>query len=197
MGHSNPPHVTHVLSPPGSFSKGVADGEVDPSFGPLEAIRLSIQTDSPVWIILSEVSRALVWLISSEVSQALSAERWPCPWLPATSTSFSLIATLSPFRFLSKRQSDTGVRKGDTRVGPLPPLPLPPPRGARAQGQPCPGHTRTGLGKGATGPGRRLLQKKSKKQHPCRGLDLLPRPLMGAWPLGPHRHRTVWGQDEL
>lgn len=28
---------------------------MDPSFGPLEAIRLSIQTDSPVWIILSEV----------------------------------------------------------------------------------------------------------------------------------------------
>uniref|UniRef100_A0A8U7MYG0 Alpha-1,3-mannosyl-glycoprotein 4-beta-N-acetylglucosaminyltransferase B n=1 Tax=Corvus moneduloides TaxID=1196302 RepID=A0A8U7MYG0_CORMO len=42
----------------GSFSKGIAEGEVDPSFGPLEAIRLSIQTDSPVWIILSEVSRA-------------------------------------------------------------------------------------------------------------------------------------------
>uniref|UniRef100_A0A670ICN8 Alpha-1,3-mannosyl-glycoprotein 4-beta-N-acetylglucosaminyltransferase B n=1 Tax=Podarcis muralis TaxID=64176 RepID=A0A670ICN8_PODMU len=39
----------------GSFSKGIAEGEVDPSFGPLEAIRLTIQTDSPVWIILSEV----------------------------------------------------------------------------------------------------------------------------------------------
>uniref|UniRef100_A0A8C3QFC2 Alpha-1,3-mannosyl-glycoprotein 4-beta-N-acetylglucosaminyltransferase B n=1 Tax=Cyanoderma ruficeps TaxID=181631 RepID=A0A8C3QFC2_9PASS len=39
----------------GSFSKGIAEGEVDPSFGPLEAIRLSIQTDSPVWIILSEI----------------------------------------------------------------------------------------------------------------------------------------------
>ncbi|EMP24683.1 Alpha-1,3-mannosyl-glycoprotein 4-beta-N-acetylglucosaminyltransferase B [Chelonia mydas] len=38
-----------------SFSKGVAEGEVDPSFGPLEAIRLVIQTDSPVWIILSEI----------------------------------------------------------------------------------------------------------------------------------------------
>lgn len=75
MGHSNRPHVTHVLSPPGSFSKGVADGEVDPSFGPLEAIRLSIQTDSPVWIILSEVNGALVWLILSELSRALSAER--------------------------------------------------------------------------------------------------------------------------
>ncbi|XP_074068279.1 alpha-1,3-mannosyl-glycoprotein 4-beta-N-acetylglucosaminyltransferase B isoform X2 [Macrotis lagotis] len=39
----------------GSFSKGVAEGEVDPAFGPLEAIRLSIQTDSPVWVILSEI----------------------------------------------------------------------------------------------------------------------------------------------
>lgn len=41
--------------PPGSFYKGVAEGEVDPAFGPLEALRLSIQTDSPVWVILSEV----------------------------------------------------------------------------------------------------------------------------------------------
>nr|XP_008532121.1 PREDICTED: alpha-1,3-mannosyl-glycoprotein 4-beta-N-acetylglucosaminyltransferase B [Equus przewalskii] len=38
----------------GSFYKGVAEGEVDPAFGPLEALRLSIQTDSPVWVILSE-----------------------------------------------------------------------------------------------------------------------------------------------
>lgn len=44
--------------PPGSFYKGVAEGEVDPAFGPLEALRLSIQTDSPVWVILSEVSGA-------------------------------------------------------------------------------------------------------------------------------------------
>lgn len=44
-----------VLPPPGSFYKGVAEGEVDPAFGPLEALRLSIQTDSPVWVILSEV----------------------------------------------------------------------------------------------------------------------------------------------
>lgn len=28
---------------------------MDPAFGPLEALRLSIQTDSPVWVILSEV----------------------------------------------------------------------------------------------------------------------------------------------
>lgn len=41
--------------PLGSFYKGVAEGEVDPAFGPLEALRLSIQTDSPVWVILSEV----------------------------------------------------------------------------------------------------------------------------------------------
>nr|XP_031293888.1 alpha-1,3-mannosyl-glycoprotein 4-beta-N-acetylglucosaminyltransferase B [Camelus dromedarius] len=39
----------------GSFYKGVAQGEVDPAFGPLEALRLSIQTDSPVWVILSEI----------------------------------------------------------------------------------------------------------------------------------------------
>lgn len=56
-----------VHPPPGSFSKGVAEGEVDPSFGPLEAVRLSIQTDSPVWIILSEVS------------PAPSAPPQPCP----------------------------------------------------------------------------------------------------------------------
>lgn len=30
---------------------------MDPAFGPLEALRLSIQTDSPVWVILSEVRR--------------------------------------------------------------------------------------------------------------------------------------------
>ncbi|XP_069825266.1 alpha-1,3-mannosyl-glycoprotein 4-beta-N-acetylglucosaminyltransferase B isoform X1 [Dendropsophus ebraccatus] len=39
----------------GSFNKGIAEGEVDSSFGPLEALRLSIQTDSPVWVILSEI----------------------------------------------------------------------------------------------------------------------------------------------
>ena len=39
------------------FQNGIAEGEVDPSFGPLEALRLSVLTDSPVWVILSEVSR--------------------------------------------------------------------------------------------------------------------------------------------
>ncbi|XP_069619704.1 alpha-1,3-mannosyl-glycoprotein 4-beta-N-acetylglucosaminyltransferase B isoform X1 [Ranitomeya imitator] len=39
----------------GSFNKGIAEGEVDSSFGPLEALRLCIQTDSPVWVILSEI----------------------------------------------------------------------------------------------------------------------------------------------
>ncbi|XP_043925394.1 alpha-1,3-mannosyl-glycoprotein 4-beta-N-acetylglucosaminyltransferase B isoform X2 [Protopterus annectens] len=38
----------------GSFSNGIGEGEVDPSFGPLEAIRLCVLTDSPVWVILSE-----------------------------------------------------------------------------------------------------------------------------------------------
>uniref|UniRef100_A0A3Q2YLY1 Alpha-1,3-mannosyl-glycoprotein 4-beta-N-acetylglucosaminyltransferase B n=1 Tax=Hippocampus comes TaxID=109280 RepID=A0A3Q2YLY1_HIPCM len=39
----------------GMFQKGIAEGEVDPTFGPLEAIRLSVISDSPVWIILSEI----------------------------------------------------------------------------------------------------------------------------------------------
>uniref|UniRef100_A0A8C6KBT5 Alpha-1,3-mannosyl-glycoprotein 4-beta-N-acetylglucosaminyltransferase B n=1 Tax=Nothobranchius furzeri TaxID=105023 RepID=A0A8C6KBT5_NOTFU len=42
----------------GKFQSGIAEGEVDPSFGPLEAMRLSVVTDSPVWVILSEVSPA-------------------------------------------------------------------------------------------------------------------------------------------
>lgn len=40
---------------PGTFQNGIAEGEVDPTFGPLEAMRLSVLTDSPVWVILSEV----------------------------------------------------------------------------------------------------------------------------------------------
>lgn len=47
--------TSRYCPPTGSFYKGVAEGEVDPAFGPLEALRLSIQTDSPVWVILSEV----------------------------------------------------------------------------------------------------------------------------------------------
>ena len=39
------------------FQNGIAEGEVDPSFGPLEAFRLTVLTDSPVWVILSEVRR--------------------------------------------------------------------------------------------------------------------------------------------
>ncbi|XP_072771006.1 alpha-1,3-mannosyl-glycoprotein 4-beta-N-acetylglucosaminyltransferase B isoform X2 [Nerophis lumbriciformis] len=39
----------------GMFQKGIAEGEVDPTFGPLEAMRLTVMTDSPVWIILSEI----------------------------------------------------------------------------------------------------------------------------------------------
>uniref|UniRef100_A0A4W3HET9 Alpha-1,3-mannosyl-glycoprotein 4-beta-N-acetylglucosaminyltransferase B n=1 Tax=Callorhinchus milii TaxID=7868 RepID=A0A4W3HET9_CALMI len=38
-----------------SFTNGIAEGEVDPAFGPLEGFRLSILSDSPVWVILSEV----------------------------------------------------------------------------------------------------------------------------------------------
>ncbi|XP_061690103.1 alpha-1,3-mannosyl-glycoprotein 4-beta-N-acetylglucosaminyltransferase B isoform X9 [Syngnathoides biaculeatus] len=39
----------------GMFRKGIAEGEVDPAFGPLEAMRLTVIADSPVWIILSEI----------------------------------------------------------------------------------------------------------------------------------------------
>uniref|UniRef100_A0A8D3EFN8 Alpha-1,3-mannosyl-glycoprotein 4-beta-N-acetylglucosaminyltransferase B n=1 Tax=Scophthalmus maximus TaxID=52904 RepID=A0A8D3EFN8_SCOMX len=39
----------------GTFQNGVAEGEVDPTFGPLEAMRLSVVTDCPVWVILSEI----------------------------------------------------------------------------------------------------------------------------------------------
>ncbi|XP_034545267.1 alpha-1,3-mannosyl-glycoprotein 4-beta-N-acetylglucosaminyltransferase B [Notolabrus celidotus] len=39
----------------GNFQNGIAEGEVDPTFGPLEAMRLSVITDSPVWVILSEI----------------------------------------------------------------------------------------------------------------------------------------------
>ncbi|ELK33881.1 Alpha-1,3-mannosyl-glycoprotein 4-beta-N-acetylglucosaminyltransferase B [Myotis davidii] len=38
----------------GSY-KGVAEGEMDPAFGPLEALRPSIHTDLSVWVILSEI----------------------------------------------------------------------------------------------------------------------------------------------
>ncbi|XP_061690095.1 alpha-1,3-mannosyl-glycoprotein 4-beta-N-acetylglucosaminyltransferase B isoform X3 [Syngnathoides biaculeatus] len=37
----------------GMFRKGIAEGEVDPAFGPLEAMRLTVIADSPVWIILN------------------------------------------------------------------------------------------------------------------------------------------------
>uniref|UniRef100_A0A3P9KNL1 Alpha-1,3-mannosyl-glycoprotein 4-beta-N-acetylglucosaminyltransferase A n=1 Tax=Oryzias latipes TaxID=8090 RepID=A0A3P9KNL1_ORYLA len=40
----------------GHFEKGVAEGVVDPSFNPVIALRLSVQKDSAVWAILSEVS---------------------------------------------------------------------------------------------------------------------------------------------
>ncbi|KAK3535571.1 hypothetical protein QTP70_016839 [Hemibagrus guttatus] len=39
----------------GQFQNGIAEGEVEASFGPLEAMRLSVLTDSPVWVILSEI----------------------------------------------------------------------------------------------------------------------------------------------
>ncbi|XP_043560155.1 alpha-1,3-mannosyl-glycoprotein 4-beta-N-acetylglucosaminyltransferase B-like [Chiloscyllium plagiosum] len=37
------------------FVNGIAEGVVDPMFGPLEVVRLSTLSDSPVWVILSEI----------------------------------------------------------------------------------------------------------------------------------------------
>lgn len=168
------PHVTPVLSPPGSFSKGVAEGEVDPSFGPLEAIRLSIQTDSPVWIILSEVSWA-------------SAAPHHLPPHPPRS---SLIPTFSSFRFLSKKRSETGARKGgrthaDPRSCSLPSRSLLP-----------------AAPRGAAGPGRRrrrLLQKKNNKEKPmsrAEGWLCCPRQSPGApsVPRGRSGHADTGGR---
>lgn len=51
------PHVCFLSISVGQFQNGIAEGEVDASFGPLEAMRLSVLTDSPVWVILSEVGQ--------------------------------------------------------------------------------------------------------------------------------------------
>lgn len=68
----------------GSFSNGIVEGEVDPAFGPLEAIRLSIQTDSPVWVILSEIFiKKAEWAVAwsrrelHEVDSRLPSPFWP------------------------------------------------------------------------------------------------------------------------
>ncbi|KAM9795482.1 alpha-1,3-mannosyl-glycoprotein 4-beta-N-acetylglucosaminyltransferase B [Neosynchiropus ocellatus] len=39
----------------GWFQNGIAEAALDPAFGPLEALRLTIVADSPVWVILSEI----------------------------------------------------------------------------------------------------------------------------------------------
>lgn len=168
------PHVTPVLSPPGSFSKGVAEGEVDPSFGPLEAIRLSIQTDSPVWIILSEVSRA------SSAPCHLPAT-FPAPPPPRS----SLIPAFSSFRFLSKKRSETGARKGgrthaDPRSCSLPSRSLLPAAPRRCCG------ARTSSSSSSSPE----EEQQGKTNIPRRGLALLPSAKPGSslgppWPLRP------------
>uniref|UniRef100_A0A8C3SA18 MGAT4 family member D n=1 Tax=Chelydra serpentina TaxID=8475 RepID=A0A8C3SA18_CHESE len=40
----------------GTFDNGIAEGIISPSVGKIQAIRLSIHSDSPVWALLSEVS---------------------------------------------------------------------------------------------------------------------------------------------
>lgn len=47
----------------GQFQNGIAEGEVEASFGPLEAMRLSVLTDSPVWVILSEVGQKNIFTV--------------------------------------------------------------------------------------------------------------------------------------
>lgn len=44
-----------VFKHSGQFEKGVAEGVVDPAFNPVVALRLSVQKNSAVWAILSEV----------------------------------------------------------------------------------------------------------------------------------------------
>ncbi|XP_030306544.1 alpha-1,3-mannosyl-glycoprotein 4-beta-N-acetylglucosaminyltransferase-like protein MGAT4D [Calypte anna] len=39
----------------GAFENGIAGGSVDQSLGKIQALRLSVSSDSPVWVILSEV----------------------------------------------------------------------------------------------------------------------------------------------
>ncbi|XP_078395193.1 alpha-1,3-mannosyl-glycoprotein 4-beta-N-acetylglucosaminyltransferase B-like isoform X2 [Cetorhinus maximus] len=39
----------------GTFRNGIAEGEVDASIGKIEAIRLSVLSESPVWVLLSEI----------------------------------------------------------------------------------------------------------------------------------------------
>ncbi|XP_010175492.1 alpha-1,3-mannosyl-glycoprotein 4-beta-N-acetylglucosaminyltransferase B [Antrostomus carolinensis] len=39
----------------GAFENGIAEGSIDKSIGKIQAIRLSVNSDSPVWAILSEV----------------------------------------------------------------------------------------------------------------------------------------------
>uniref|UniRef100_A0A663NER9 MGAT4 family member D n=1 Tax=Athene cunicularia TaxID=194338 RepID=A0A663NER9_ATHCN len=40
----------------GAFENGIAEGSINQSIGKIQAIRLSVNSDSPVWAILSEVS---------------------------------------------------------------------------------------------------------------------------------------------
>ena len=41
----------------GAFEDGIADGIVSPSLGRIKALRISIHSGSPMWVLLSEVRR--------------------------------------------------------------------------------------------------------------------------------------------
>lgn len=43
----------------GAFENGIAEGSINRSIGRIQAIRLSVSSDSPVWAILSEVSMSI------------------------------------------------------------------------------------------------------------------------------------------
>lgn len=124
------------------------------------------------------------------------------PGRSAASSRFSLSPPFSSFRFLSKKQSEMGVRKdGHTLGSPvlLRLLPFPPPRGA------SPGHKDSTdpaarlappSPASAAGPGRRLLQKsKEQNQYPVQRAGFAPSAPggCGAVVLRPHRQRGQSG----
>ncbi|KAI7808992.1 hypothetical protein IRJ41_024399 [Triplophysa rosa] len=58
------------------FEKGVAEGTVDPAFNPVVAVRLSVQKDSAVWAIISEVYIVKKW--DSRNVNVFASEKFFC-----------------------------------------------------------------------------------------------------------------------
>uniref|UniRef100_A0A8C3JSB0 MGAT4 family member D n=1 Tax=Calidris pygmaea TaxID=425635 RepID=A0A8C3JSB0_9CHAR len=55
----------------GAFENGIAEGGVSQSIGKIQAIRLSVNSDSPVWAILSEVSMKVVSIHCKDFEQCI------------------------------------------------------------------------------------------------------------------------------